>query len=322
MSQSLIRRLCFALATAVAVIGGAEAALRMVFPIVGRATMPPEMIAAHINGTGFAYDPDLGWYWGMLPSAAAGVDAHGFRAHTYAISLSKPPEVKRVITFGDSQTYGAGVQPDETWPARAEAALGPGWEVLNAGLSGYRSFNVLRLIKLKIAAYDPDFVVIDCMPFDSPRDDGQYVAAPVGWQDPVRRMLWGSRLYYALRVAVQKATPDRPRWLDRPARPEDQQNPGNLDLIAAWGKEAGVGVIFMQYAVEDDHSGRIRCQTATGELPAGHSVVPACDALLADHRASSALFLDNNHLTVEGNRVVGEAAAATIRAATRGPDAG
>lgn len=280
--------------------------------------MPAEMIAAHINGSGFVYDPDLGWYWGHLPSPGAGVDGHGFRMHPYVVALERTPGVKRVITFGDSQTYGAGVQPDETWSAHAEAALGPGWEVLNAGTSGYRSFNVLRLIKLKMAAFEPDAVVIDCMPYDSPRDDGRYVAAPVGWQDPVRRFLWGSRLYYALRVAVQKANPDRPRWLDRPGRPEDIQNPGNLDLIAAWGKEAGVEVIFMQYAVQDNHGGAIRCQTAAGELPPDYPIVPACDALFADGRAAGLLFLDNNHLSVEGNKVVGEAAAVTIRAALGG----
>lgn len=289
--------------------------MRLTFPIIGHVTMPPEMINAHLNGTGFAYDADLGWYWGMLPSRGAGIDEHGFREHNTPVSVAKPPGITRVITFGDSQTYGAGVRPDETWSAQAEAALGPGYEVLNAGLSGYRSLNVLRLIKLRMEAYSPDAIVVDCMPFDSPRDDGITLGAPVGWQDPIRRVLWDSRIYYTLRVAVQKANPNRPRWLDRSASPEDRRNPGNHDLIADWGNEAGVHVIFMQYAVWENHSGRMACQTGKGELPEGFPVVPACDALAADGRAPKALFLDNNHLTVEGNRVVGLSAAATIRAA-------
>lgn len=312
------RRLVFSCVATCAGLAAAEGGLRVALPIVGRVTMPREMIDAHINGNGFSFHPDLGWYWGMLPSPGAGVDAHGFREHPYTVKVARAAGVKRVITFGDSQTYGAGVKPGETWSARAEAALGPGWEVLNAGLSGYRSLNVLRLIKLRMAAFEPDAVVIDCMPYDSPRDDGNYVSAPVGWQDPIRRALWNSRLYYTLRVAVQKSDPNRPRWLDRHASPNDAQNPGNHDLIAAWGKDAGVKVIFMQYAVWDDHSGGIRCQTGEGELPEGHSFVPACDELRADGRGARVLFLDNNHLSVAGNEVVGASAAATIKAALGG----
>lgn len=313
-----LRRLGFALLATLGGLGGAELVLRVAYPIAGRVTMPREMIDAHINGPGFSYHPDLGWYWGRLPSPAAGIDDHGFREHAYVVKRERTEGVKRVITFGDSQTYGAGVKPTETWSAQAEAALGPGWEVLNAGLSGYRSLNVLRLIKLRMAAYEPDAVVIDCMPFDSARDDGNYVSAPLGWQDPVRRLLWNSRLYYSLRMAVQKSDADRPRWLDRAATPEDKGNPGNHDLIAEWGKSAGVTVIFMEYPVWDDHSGFIRCQTAAGELPEGHAVVPACAALHAAGRPAKELFLDNNHLTVEGNGVVGAAAAKTIAAAVGG----
>jgi lysophospholipase L1-like esterase len=38
-------------------------------------------------------------------------------------------------------------------------------------------------------------------------------------------------------------------------------------------------------------------------------VAPATAALLASGQSSAELFLDNNHLTVEGSRIVGESVA-------------
>lgn len=224
--------------------------------------MPPEMITAHVNGTGFAYDADLGWYWGMLPSKDAGIDEHGFREHNTPVSVAKPPGITGVITFGDSQTYGAGVRPDETWSAQAEAALGPGYEVLNAGLSGYRSLNVLRLIKLRAAAYSPDAVVIDCMPYDSPRDDGLTLGAPVGWQDPVRRLLWSSR------IQSESSPLARPLGLTGgPAKPWQPRSDRGLGERGAACGSSSCNTPHM-----DNRSGRIRCQTGQGELPEGYPV--------------------------------------------------
>jgi hypothetical protein len=311
--MSVGRRLLFAFVVTLVGVGGAELSLAVLMPALGHATMPTEMVDAHLRGGTFRYDADLGWYWPTLPNPGAGIDAHGFR-RTKAVAVQKPPGIKRVITFGDSQTYGAGMTVGATYSDVAEAELGAGWEVLNSGLSGYRSMNVLRLIKLRMAAFSPDAVVIDCMPFDSPRDDGTLLTARGSWQDPVRRFFWHSRTYYAMRLALQKLDSDRPRWLDRaPTGGEREANPGNHDLIWEWGRQNDVVVVFMKYAVMSGSANPVNCMTHDGELPPGAPVVPSCERLQADGRRTPELFLDQNHLTVAGNQVVGKALADTLR---------
>lgn len=300
----------------IGVLGGTEAVLRVTLPVARKASMPQEVIEAHLEGEAFRYDPDLGWYWKHLGVHGLATNAFGFR-RTEAMSFEKPAGVTRVVTLGDSQTYGAGVKPDESYSAVAESELGEDWEVLNAGLSGYRSLNIYRLLKLRVAAFDPDVVVIDAMPFDSPRDDGVVVGRALRepWVDTARRLLWNSRLYYMLRLAMEKADSDRPRWLDQAvtARAEPgRRDFGNHDLIAAWGAEEGIAVVFMQYPVMDEQ-GRLSCQTRPGELPPDNPVVPACDAILAAGKPGQILFQDRNHLTVLGNQVVGHALAETLR---------
>ena len=311
------RRLAFSFVAFVLVLGGAELALRLGGTVAGRVTMPKEMIDAHLRGAAFRFHADLGWYWPALPSPGSQIDVHGFR-RTKPVQVERTPGTRRVIAFGDSQTFGAGVDADHTWPAYAEGALGDGWEVLNAGLSGFRSLNVYRLIRLRMGRYAPDALIIDCMPYDSPRDDGSLLGAPTDL-DVVRAALWNSRIYYYLRVALWKADPYRARWLDRPAAPNAPgrhathgQTPGNHDLIAQWGDENGVKVIFMRYPVMN-REGRIDCMTLEGELPPGYPVIDACEAVRTDGRSAKELFLDNNHLTLAGNALVGETVAAVLR---------
>jgi lysophospholipase L1-like esterase len=47
-------------------------------------------------------------------------------------------------------------------------------------------------------------------------------------------------------------------------------------------------------------------------MPEGATVVPATAALLATGKTPAELFFDNNHLTVEGARIVGETLAKTL----------
>lgn len=313
-----LKRLVLGIVVACLLIGGVEMLLRVTLPRVRTATLPDTMIRAHLDSPAFRYDPDLYWYWAHLPSPGVQINRYGFR-RTKAMTVEKPPGVVRVVTFGDSQTLGAGVGPEESYSAVAERALGEGWEVLNAGISGYRSLNVYRLIQRRIAAFDPDVLVIDNMPFDSERDDGDLVRKPVGGVGTqVRAILWESRLYHLLRLGLEKLRPERERWLDRPAEAAGRgsEGLGNHDLIAAWGREHGVQVVFVQYPVSDE-AWHHACMTRPNELPPGVPVVPACDVLRDSGRSARELFQDRNHLTVAGNELFGAALAETLRALLR-----
>lgn len=42
--------------------------------------------------------------------------------------------------------------------------------MINAGLSGYRSIQALRLMQGQLASFEPDFAGIDCQGRDAPHD--------------------------------------------------------------------------------------------------------------------------------------------------------
>ncbi|MDP2311328.1 MAG: SGNH/GDSL hydrolase family protein [Pseudomonadota bacterium] len=312
----LRRRLVFAAILLAIVLAGGEGVLRLTLPTARRVSLPNEMIEAHLAGAAFRYDPDLYWYWpDPLGGSGSPVNQYGF-VRAKPMTMEKPAGVTRVVTFGDSQTFGAGMPPEHTYSAFAEAALGEGWEVLNAGISGYRTLNVYRLLQLRIEAFDPDAIVIDCMPYDSPRDDGPIQGKRLGGTalDLARGVLWNSRLYYVLRLGMEVANPNRPRWLDdtKPGAPMPREALGNHALIAEWGREHGVEVFFMEYPIMNEqlHYG---CMTGAGELPTGNRIISTCTRLPTMGRPAEALFQDRNHLTEEGNRLVGGIVADALR---------
>jgi acyl-CoA thioesterase-1 len=57
-------------------------------------------------------------------------------------------ETKTMLFFGDSLTAGYGLDPDEAFPAliqkKLDTEIGPGWKVVNAGLSGETTAGGLR----------------------------------------------------------------------------------------------------------------------------------------------------------------------------------
>lgn len=92
-------------------------------------------------------DPELGW----APENQDG--CVGMREQS--IDLSRP----RVLFVGDSIVYGQGVQAGETMTAKLEGLL-PGWQVLNAGVSGYSPDQELVYLRRIIAAVKPHVVLV------------------------------------------------------------------------------------------------------------------------------------------------------------------
>ncbi|MCB9745946.1 MAG: hypothetical protein H6740_25450 [Alphaproteobacteria bacterium] len=298
-----------------AVLGLVELTLRLTLPVAARATLPEGMMEAHLDNQTFVYDPDLFWYWKDVPDPTNGLNSHGFRRRE-PMKQRKPEGVVRAIAFGDSQTLGAGLPDDEAWPHQAERALGPGWEVLNAGVNGYRTLNIHRLLRLRMADYDPDYILVDSMPFDSERDHGGLVASGrASLSARASALLWHSRIYYALRLTLEKLNPRRPRWLDRaPGMLEPfSEGLGNHDLIADWAEDHGAQAVFLTYAVNDE-GWKLGCHTRPGELPEGVPIADVCAAFRQSGHNAHALFQDRNHFTALGAEVAGQAVADTLRA--------
>jgi hypothetical protein len=291
--------------------------------------MPEDQVRTHLSSKAFVHDPDLFWYWAALPSPGNEVNGYGFR-RTRPMALTPAPGTIRTVTLGDSQVFGGGVRAQEAFSHVAEERLGPSWEVLNAGVSGYRSLHVYRLLRLKVLPHRPRYVVVDCMSHDSPREDGPLAPRPrraLSFEEA----LWNSRLYYlgqlGVRIAGWAPWETLPWPLQLPelrgrARsspdPRDHGRLGNGDLIARWARAHGIEPLFMRYAYVQD--GAIHCQDDGRSMPYGYAHFDTCGALRASGHPPMALFLDRNHLSPLGHGVVGEALAAKLRE-MRGEDA-
>ena len=78
---------------------------------------------------------------------------------------SKPPDLKRIMIFGDSTVVGRWVPQDKTVTAQLQRMLrdrGLPVEVINAGVQGYSTDQVLLRIEQLVPIYKPD-VVLYCL---------------------------------------------------------------------------------------------------------------------------------------------------------------
>ncbi len=305
------KRALFSLLVAVVFLGTAEGIARVVVPRLRRAALPAELIQAHTEAPVFRYDPDLLWFWASLPHGE--VNEHGFRSWQ-KMAPRPSPGVTRVVTLGDSQTFGFGVLANQSYSAVAGRRLGFGWEVLNTGVNGYTSLNVYRLLLKRIHAFEPHVIVVDCPPFDSERDEGGLVAPSLG-VNAIERLLWHSALVYLARHGWQRVS----RAMDRGGSPADSWRPpgarglGNHERILEWGRAMGIEVLFLDYPTRDLDR-RIVCRSGPDDFPAGAQLVESCQALRDGGHLPQELFIDRNHLTVLGNQVVGQVLADELTA--------
>lgn len=90
-------------------------------------------------------------------------NALGFRGKDY--SLTKPQNTVRILTVGDSFTYGWGVNNDDTWPAILEKELNKSInakkvEVLNFGKSGLNPIEYAEIANKYVPIFKPDYVLV------------------------------------------------------------------------------------------------------------------------------------------------------------------
>lgn len=99
---------------------------------------------------------------GLLRLAAAILPQRLQRAVTRQERPPEPGEI-RILCVGDSHTYGVGVEPQDSYPAQLEAVLrarGIPARVVNAGVPGMNSAQLLEQLPQKLAEYQPQIVMI------------------------------------------------------------------------------------------------------------------------------------------------------------------
>ena len=77
--------------------------------------------------------------------------------------VNKPEKVTRIIIIGSSNTYGAVVSLEETYPIQLENYLNENYlekfEVWNVGIPGYMLSQEIELAKKIVLNYDPDILI-------------------------------------------------------------------------------------------------------------------------------------------------------------------
>jgi hypothetical protein len=92
----------------------------------------------------------------------AQTNERGFRGPR-PTALEKTPGTHRLIGLGDSVTWGAGVHREDTYLAKLESALNQSapWEVINAGIVGYSTWQESIFLERELLAFQPDVVIVN-----------------------------------------------------------------------------------------------------------------------------------------------------------------
>jgi lysophospholipase L1-like esterase len=111
------------------------------------------------------------------PTWTVSLNSAGFRDDEFP--ATKSPDSIRIITLGDSWTFGHNVAMDQSYPKRLQAMLRSEFpnqniEVLNLAMLAYTSHEGLKLLQRKALALQPDIVLIGYSMND---------ASIAGWHD-------------------------------------------------------------------------------------------------------------------------------------------
>jgi hypothetical protein len=163
-----------AIAATLLALLGAEGLLRLlplasVQRLQSRQQARPGARAPHPRGL-YRLHPVVGWtlapgYAGRFEGGdfaiAVAASADGLRDRDFG---PKPPGTVRILGLGDSFAFGWGVESDESLfkvlEKRLDAAAPGRYEVVNAGIPGFGTYESLQMLHWLAPRYDPDLVVL------------------------------------------------------------------------------------------------------------------------------------------------------------------
>jgi lysophospholipase L1-like esterase len=132
-------------------------------------------VALRVMGYGNVeiYEPDRQLFWQLKPSQncytkidrkPVHINSHGTRGPEF--NSAKPPGTLRILSLGDSRTFGWGLSEAETYSGRLEKLLqdrlGPARkaEVINAGVNAWSFPQMLVYFRERALAFQPDLVIL------------------------------------------------------------------------------------------------------------------------------------------------------------------
>ena len=162
------RKAAYGIATSLVLLGAAELALRCTSGAPRDARrLPIGFVGIDPRSDVFPLVEDDPLFWRLAPGAripgcADSTTSDGYRGPRGL--TPKPPGTKRLVCLGDSCVFGLGVEEDATFASRLGRwlpwATGTPWEVLNAGVPGYTTYQLDRWLALHGAEFRPNIVLV------------------------------------------------------------------------------------------------------------------------------------------------------------------
>jgi lysophospholipase L1-like esterase len=125
------------------------------------------VLFTNLAPTDFAFTPHQYLSYAPTPGYHNGLTTHNSLGYRNAeVTLQKPDGVYRIVAIGGSSTYDVRIEDNaQTFTAQLEELLQaqyghPNVEVINAGVPGYNSWEMLINLEFRVLDLDPDLVII------------------------------------------------------------------------------------------------------------------------------------------------------------------
>lgn len=282
------------------------------------------------------YDPDPSVYWRLRPNQSCftkvghepvHVNAHGTRGPDFAVP--KPPGTLRIVSLGDSRTFGWGLADGETYSAVLERALRDRLgdsrrvEVVNAGVNAWSHAQMKVFFRDVALAWQPDVVVIgganQWTQFGE--DNSPEFVREFMWRVRLKNLLRRSALYhYVVELQLERVY-ERERTRFIPVDPahdalfvaQQQHDPNGffaaqLTDLCRLALAHGVQPILLRIPTLDDlAAGHASDIDETTSAVGGRLDVPVVDFTPDLAWGAGGYYLDADpvHLNVAGNAILG-----------------
>jgi len=260
----------------------------------------------------FIKDPVL--FWKMAPGKQD-INSQGFRDREF--NPGKEEGVYRIVCMGDSITFGWPTEIDNTYPNTLERLLAERFrekrfEVINAGVPGYTTFQGLLLLENKVAGYDPDLLIIYYGVNDRERAYRQDKDIPrlPPWIADLENFLSRFSFYKLFsRMALRLRYPPGNIMVSSRVSPYNYQ--GNLKKMAALASERGIHTLFVVRPAFYDPREKSVFTDVRYVAPRSLRQFDIAAFFKSREEKAPAFFLDdirphNFHLTSDGQRVLAE----------------
>ncbi|MGB0638774.1 MAG: SGNH/GDSL hydrolase family protein [Myxococcota bacterium] len=242
----------------------------------------------------------------QFQSLEAGVHTW-YPAKGYPVALKAKQAEQRVACVGASSTGGAFQNDslDQFYPARLAEGMPSTVEVVNQGVGGWTSFHIRIFLENHIDSLEADILTIylgvnENLPTPVPFSD-LYEMYKAGDLTQHSTALDSVRLYQGLRLMARGLRPGGGAGVS-PQALED-----NLQAIATLAQGRNMKVLLMSEGVRPDPRILWHYAKAMNTIADSNAHVHYLDTASILDEVGTGIFIDSNHLTDRGHRIVASA---------------